>query len=233
VAASPNPGPITEADYGRLAERVARGLSDRPGELLEPLRERIDHLAAAGRHDEAAAVREQATALARALRRQRRFDALRQAGRIVVDLGDGRGAELVRGRLLRAWSPGGGQPTPVPGSGCSELGLEPVEAPPTEGPVSCDLADELHYVAAWLDRHASRVRLVEVEGTFASPLPRIDFDTERTAAATARAWAAPPAAMVEPALAADRATATTPAQVSPAGDAEHAMAATVSAPAAV
>ena len=216
LAASPTSGRIADADQAPLAERVARGLSDRPGELLGPLLERIDHLAAAGRHDEAAVVREQAAALAQALRRQRRFDALRQARRIVVDLGDGRGAELVRGRLLRAWGPGGGLPAPVPGpGGSSELRLEPVEVPPTEGPVPCDLADELHYVAAWLDRHASRVRLVEVEGTFASPLPRITFDAART----------PPTATAT-------ATAAT-ARASAAGDAEHATAAVVPAPAAV
>ena len=91
---------------------------------------------------------------------------------MIVDLPGGSRVELVGGRLLRAWGPGeasSGSPAPLPGG--DRLGLEPVEALPTEGPVPCALADELHYVAAWLERHACQVRLVEVDGTFASPLP--------------------------------------------------------------
>jgi DNA polymerase-3 subunit epsilon len=169
-------GPIDEADHGRRVERIVRGLTDRPDELLDPLRERVEQLNAAGRHIQATAVQAQVTVLARALRRQRRFEALRQAGRMVLDLGGGRGAELVNGRLLRAWGP---PPDPAaprrvaarPPSR-APLGLDDeVEVPPADGPVPCELADELHYVAAWLDRHAHRVRLVEVEGTFSSPLP--------------------------------------------------------------
>jgi DNA polymerase-3 subunit epsilon len=174
------PSQIDEAVHRQLAQTVVRGFTDRPDLLLEPLRERIDHLTAVGRADEAQIVRDRYTALARALRRQRRFATLRQAGRITVDLPGGGGAELNRGRLLRAWGPDGpstGPSAPLPGG--DRLGLEPVEIPPDEGPVPCDLADEMHYVAAWLERHASRVRIVDVEGTFASPLPPIDVAPPR------------------------------------------------------
>ena len=174
------PSQLDEAVHRQHVQTVVRGFTDRHDLLLEPLRERIDHLAAVGRVGEAQIVRDRYTALARALRRQRRFASLRQAGRIVIDLPGGGGAELDRGRLLRAWGPDGpsaGPTAPLPGG--DRLGLEPVEIPPDEGPVPCDLADELHYVAAWLERHASRVRIVDVEGTFASPLPPIDVAPPR------------------------------------------------------
>jgi DNA polymerase-3 subunit epsilon len=171
-APGPGPGRVGEDDDGRVVEAIVRGLTDRPDELLGPLRCLLDRLRAAGRHDDAAIVLDRRTTLARALRRQRRFDALLRAGRMVVDLPGGGGAELVRGCLLRTWVPGGdttGHPAPLPGA--ERFGLDPVEVPPADGPVPRELADELHHVAAWLDHHADRVRLVEVEGTFACPVP--------------------------------------------------------------
>jgi DNA polymerase-3 subunit epsilon len=221
----PCSGQVDEAEYGRLTEQVARGLSDRPDELLDPLRRRMEQLLREHRPDDATAVRDMGTALARALRRQRRFEALRSAGRVVLDLGGGAGAELVRGRLVRAWGPSASprppRPSPPPhqpgpdatdatsgaggfevvlvGSargtgdvtatvpsgrgaraGWAEAALDVAEVPSAEGPVPCELADELHYVAAWLDRYAGRVRLVEVEGAFSSRLPAVlPFDAER------------------------------------------------------
>jgi DNA polymerase-3 subunit epsilon len=191
------PSQIDEAVHRQLVQTVVRGFTDRPDLLLEPLRERIDHLAAVGRAGEAQIVRDRYTALARALRRQRRFASLRQAGRIVVDLPGGGGAELDCGRLLRAWGPGGPS---APQQGGDRLGLEPVEVPPDEGPVPCELADELHYVAAWLERHASRVRIVDVEGTFASPLPPIDVAPPRWRGPVVPG-APPPRAGLDPATA--------------------------------
>jgi DNA polymerase-3 subunit epsilon len=190
------------------AEIVVQGLTSRPDLLLDPLRQHVDRLRAAGRFVEARTVREGHIALARALRRQRRFDALRRAGRMVLDLPAGadesrcRGecdvedrsaqeptcdrrhpcsrVELANGRLLRAWGPGGGSlgsPVKLPGNDL--FGLPAVEPPPADGPLPCDIADELHHVAAWLDRHAGRVRIVEVDGEFASPLPRGSGSADR------------------------------------------------------
>jgi hypothetical protein len=101
-------------------------------------------------------------ALARLARRQDRLDALRQAERMVIDLPGGRRAELLRGRLVRAWSPDGnadgldGPADGAPPSGSDALArwLAPgaVEPPPAEGPIPLEAADELTCVAAWLDR---------------------------------------------------------------------------------
>jgi len=202
-----------EGDSRQPADVVIQGLTGRPDLLLDPLRQHIARLVAAERHAEAEVVREGHMALTRALRRQRRFDALRQAGRMIIDLPGGSGeygshgerdtedrsaqqptcdrrhpcsgVELVNGRLVRAWGPGD-EPSPGPSAplpGGDRFGLPPVEAPPAEGPIPCDLADELHYVAAWLDRHAGQVRIVEVEGTFASPLAPASVSADRQLAA--------------------------------------------------
>ncbi len=56
---------------------VVEGLTVRPAALLDPLGARIAALAGARRYEEAALVRDRAAALAGALRRQRRLDALR------------------------------------------------------------------------------------------------------------------------------------------------------------
>ena len=73
--------------------------------VVVPLRRRAQDLGAAGAHEEAAVAWEGAGVVAAALRGQHRRDALRRAGRVVVELPGGAGAELCRGRLVRAWGP--------------------------------------------------------------------------------------------------------------------------------
>src|SRR6056297_3641901 len=94
VATCPCAGAISEADYATLVDRVVRGLGAEPHLLLDPLTERMRRLAAEQRFEEAVEVRERARALTAALVRQRRLDAVRRAGRLVVELPGGGGAEL-------------------------------------------------------------------------------------------------------------------------------------------
>jgi DNA polymerase-3 subunit epsilon len=163
VALCPCAGEVSREQYAAVAERVRRGLTHEPDLLLAPLRDRMRTLARAERFEEAADVRDRATALSAALFRQRRTEQLRQSGAIELDLGDGSRVELDGGRLLRAWSVG----ELALGVGC-----EPPEAS-TTGWVPPALADELACVAAWLDKNARRVRLVHCDGTLASPLPAV------------------------------------------------------------
>ena len=180
-------GQVDEATYQDLVRRVVDGLGARPDTLLDPLRHHVESLAAEERYEDAATVRGQAAALAGALRRQRRIDALRRAGRLVLELPDGTGAEITRGRLVRTWGPPSSLAAVGPGAGAvgadaAGVTLEPGEVPLAEGPLPRELADEVAYVAAWLDRYADRVRLVHVDGSFTSPLPALPLWPETRSA---------------------------------------------------
>jgi DNA polymerase-3 subunit epsilon len=184
VAACPCAGTIDQGAYLQLVDRVRRGLLHDPELLLGPLEARMHALAAAERFEEAADVRDRAAALSAALRRQQRFDALRRAGRVVVEV-DGRSrAELDHGRLVRAWSVSdrGVEAVPLP------LDLDPAAPDALRAPLADDpcrpgaplpkaLADELACVAAWLDRAGRRVRVIEGHGALlptGPPLPSFE-----------------------------------------------------------
>jgi DNA polymerase-3 subunit epsilon len=159
VATCPCAGAISESDYAVLVEQVVRGLTTDPAALLGPLDGRMRSLAAAQRFAEAAATRDRAAALARALHRQRQLRSLRRAGRLELDLDDLR--LVFHAGLLGAQAG-------------VDAGVETVTADaPPDGPVPRHLADELACVAGWLEAEASRVRVVRCEGELASPLPRL------------------------------------------------------------
>lgn len=180
VAACPCAGTCSPEEYAAIVERVARGLTAEPGLLLEPLAARMRALAAAQRFEEAAAARDRAEALARAITRQCRLDALRRAGRLVVHVPGEGGAALVGGRLVEAWGAQG------PDRGA--LAWLEAALPPPDGPLPRELADELACVAQWLDARAGRVRLLRCDAGLAwpaSPLP--SFVPGRTTCAGAHA----------------------------------------------
>ncbi len=180
VAACPCDGQLTEESYAPIVATVRRGLLHDPALLLAPLEQKMHALAAAERFEEAADMRDRAAALTAALRRQRRFDALRGAGRVVVELGGRSGAELDHGRLVRAWtiSRTGIVALPLP------LDLDPaapdaLSAAPGDDasgpgrPVPKALADELSCVAAWLDKEAGRIRVIHTDRGLASAYPAL------------------------------------------------------------
>jgi DNA polymerase-3 subunit epsilon len=183
VSLCPCAGGVDPAEYARVVERAVRGLTLEPELLLAPLRERLATLACEERFEEAADVRDRAEALSSALRRQRRFERLRRAGRIRLELPDGSGAELDSGRLLDAWGPGNGPPAdPTLGRTQLEL-LEPM------APLERQLVDELACVAAWLDRSAHELVLAHCEGVLASTLPAVPSFTPKRAPALSAARA--------------------------------------------
>jgi DNA polymerase-3 subunit epsilon len=190
VATCPCAGSITEVAYRRLVDTVRRGLRHEPELLLAPIEAKMAALAGAERFEEAAEMRDRAAALAGALRRQRRTDALRRAGRMVVEVEGRSGVELVGGRLARSWTIDGRGIAPVP----LPLDLDP--APPDSlltdpdnlvtdpdnlvtdldspgAPLPKALADEMACVAAWLDKEAGRIRLVHADRGLASPYPAL------------------------------------------------------------
>jgi DNA polymerase-3 subunit epsilon len=184
VATCPCAGAITAAAYGVLVDTVRRGLLEEPTLLLGPLEAKMHALASEERFEEAADLRDRAAALASALRRQQRFDALRRAGRVVVEV-DGRSrAELLCGRLQRTWTVTrqGISAVPLP------LDLDPTAPDHLTAPASSDatapgaplpkaLADELACVAQWFDRQAHRIRVLESDGSVTPvgpPLPSFE-----------------------------------------------------------
>ncbi len=169
VAACPCSGATAEADYQRIVDRLVEGLTSRPHLLLDPLTERLHALAAQERYEEAADVRDRADALASALRRGRRFDLLRRAGRVRLRIGDD-WVDLDRGLLAGSGTLG---TTPSLLDTPVDAGLDPAD---TDGPLDVPgrrEADELLCIAAWVERNAASIRLEEVQGVLADPLPAI------------------------------------------------------------
>lgn len=171
VSVCPCAGDVTAERYEPIVARVVRGLTVDGASLLDPLAERIAALAAVERYEEAADTRDRAAALALALRRARRFDALRAAERVELELAGGTTVLLERGVLRATWGAG-----ELPGTG-GPIGRglvpEPEAPPPAGSPLPAEAADELTAVASYLDRYAARVRLLSVEGEWASPLPAL------------------------------------------------------------
>jgi len=167
----PCAGQVDEEEYGRIVADAVDGLTRRPELLLLPLADKMASLAAAQRFEEAADVRDRASALTRALDRQRRFDALRRAGRITVSVPGEGGALLDRGRLVAAWAEGHPPstpplplplPEPVCGDGPGDL---------DDGPLPLALADEVACVARWLEDRADRLSLIDGGAGLSWPLP--------------------------------------------------------------
>ncbi|HUQ39312.1 MAG TPA: DEDD exonuclease domain-containing protein [Acidimicrobiales bacterium] len=169
VAACPCAGITGEEEYAAIVTQVVRGLTCEPDLLLEPLKRRMSLLSAARRFEEAADMRDRASALVRAISRQRRLDGLRGAGRLRLDI-DGHGPAVLESGRLEGLEP--------PGTHVSRDGLPPVAwktATGTEGlgPLPLDMADELSVVAGWLEQKAARVRVVECDNGWSSALPRL------------------------------------------------------------
>ncbi|HVM05296.1 MAG TPA: DEDD exonuclease domain-containing protein [Acidimicrobiales bacterium] len=165
VAACPCAGGADAARYPSIVDTVLRGLTTEPARLLGPLEARMRALAAEQRYEEAAATRERAAALASALARQRRLDALRRAGRVDLEVEGEGGAVLDRGRLVSAGAGTAGA-TPLPFEA-------PAPADAGDGPLPRHLADEVLCVASWLDRAAGRVRLARCDAPLVTPLPEL------------------------------------------------------------
>ena len=163
VALCPCSGEVAPDAYAAVVSLVRLGLSTQPALLLDPLATRMQALAQAGRFEEAAAVRDRAAGLSRAVHRQRRLESLRNAGRLVVEVDGEGGAVLDGGRLSLAWPAG---PRPL-------LALAAPEEPPGSGPPAAHEVDELAVVAGWLDARAGRVHVLRCDEGLASPASHV------------------------------------------------------------
>ena len=107
--------------------------------------------------------------MAGAINRQRRFDQLRRAGHIHIDLGPLGGVALYHGRLQSAWCEG-----ELPSLGLPITTAE--QSTDSSGPLAPlrrELADELGCIASWLDKNAPDLTLDHCDGVLASTLPAL------------------------------------------------------------
>ena len=176
VSLCPCAGGVDPDDYAHIVERAVRGLTTEPDLLLAPLAERLAMLAHEERFEEAADVRDRAEALSGALRRQRRFDRLRRAGRLHIELPDGSGVLLESGRLAAAWGPGQA-PLDTLHPTTDDTTADDLDDPCA--PLPRELADEFACVAAWLDNNAQDLTLVACDGEFTSAIPTVESFTPR------------------------------------------------------
>ena len=173
VSMCPCAGGVDPDDYAAVVARAVRGLTSEPELLLEPLAERIAALAADDRFEEAADVRDRADALSSALRRQRRFDQLRRARRVHIELPGHGGIALDHGRLVHVWD-AAQLPFAIADDGSAGRDdCDPLDAPLRDplAPVPRELADELACIASWMERSAATVVVEHCDGELATPLP--------------------------------------------------------------
>lgn len=197
VSMCPCTGDLDPATYEREVERAVRGLTVEPDLLLEPLAARLLALAGEERFEEAADVRDRADALARALRRQRRFDQLRRAGRVHIDLGEAGGAVLDGGRLVAAWGRDE-LPLSLAAPEAPDRLLSPTGPAGALAPLPKEMADELDCIASWLDRSAAAVSVDHCDGEFTSTLPALPSFAPRTGPLTSRDTEMPLSRRAEP-----------------------------------
>lgn len=177
VAVCPCAGTIDASEYDKLIDEVVRGLTVEPSRLLESLNRKMRALSDGRRYEEAATVRDRAAALSSALARQRRLQALRDAGRLCVEIQGEGGAVVDGGKLVATWT-GPDPPLLAAERIMDDAGVR-IPAMPT--PIPTELADELSAVAAWLDARAERIRVSWCDAGLSSPLPRLArFEPGRT-----------------------------------------------------
>jgi len=164
VALCPCSGFTDSASYDAVVAVVADALRGDPTPLLEPLEGRMHALAADERFEEAALARDRLDVLTRTLERQRMLEQLVAAARVEL-LGPDGPMTIRSGRLDLGTLDLGTLDLGMPDLGTSDG--------PGSTRIDRNTAEELLIVARWLRRHAHRVRVVSVDGTLASRLPRL------------------------------------------------------------
>jgi DNA polymerase III subunit epsilon len=162
----------------RPARLVVDDMFDAPARVVHRLAQRADDARAAGRPAQARSLDAMAVAVADAVGRQRRIDALRRAERAVLVLPDGATVEIDGGRLVQPWaddarSGGSGRTTRATDDLVRLLTAPPVAPLAPDAPTPPHLAGELACLADWVHDNAHLLTVAHVAGELACPLPRV------------------------------------------------------------
>jgi DNA polymerase III subunit epsilon len=128
--------------------KLDRSVIDRSDLLLNPLDQQMRELAIDELFEQAAALRDRAGVLARAIARQHRADMLRSQNLIAIEW-QGHCLTITNGRL------------------CVGNPAKPV--PTSEHPIPTNMADELHLLATFFDRQAHRITMSDLIGQPGGP----------------------------------------------------------------
>jgi DNA polymerase-3 subunit epsilon len=132
VSLCPCDGSLDAASYARVVDQLIAGVETDPATLLRPIEEKMRLHAIAERFEEAGWMRDRHRALAAALERRRRWQALAAAGRIVVDRSDGEVAVIDGGRFVASWTTGSSVPLFPTGDAVASARVAPTTAAATE-----------------------------------------------------------------------------------------------------
>ncbi|MPZ53120.1 MAG: DEDD exonuclease domain-containing protein [Acidimicrobiia bacterium] len=152
----PCDGTLTPSQYRPVVERLRHALVSEPTILLEPLEERMNHLAEQQRYEDAATARDRYQALADAIDRRRAWRTLTEAGSVEFEDEEGT-LVLISGGGLVGVRPAG-MPPPLR---AVEDEMRPA-VPPSVG-----VAEEAHLVWRWIA--TAQPRLVHSSDALASP----------------------------------------------------------------
>jgi DNA polymerase-3 subunit epsilon len=173
VAMCPCAGGTDEAAYWRVVAQVVAAFTTSPELVLQPLWERVEHLAITQRYEEAALARDRAQAFSSAIARQRLMDQLRNAGDVGVRLHD-TVFHLRDGVLLEAT---------LDGQLSTGLELAPPDTPAAPSPLPRHAADEVLCLARAIERASFHARLLWCRGEWAWPSTQVPEVTRLAIAA--------------------------------------------------
>ncbi len=157
---APCEGTGSPADYDALAVLVRAAWQGDVRPLVDPLRERIDRLAAARRYEQAAVLRDRLTAVVRACARTQRLTAITAVAELVAAAPDGTGGwELVVVRHGRLAAAGGASRGVSPWPVIDALVATADAVLPGPGPVPAASAEETECLLRWLEQPGVRLVL--------------------------------------------------------------------------
>ena len=166
---APCTGAQSREEYASIAAVFAAAVDADPRPIVTPLLARVDRLAAEGRYEDAAVLRDRVAVLVRAVRRRQRLELLATVPELVLARPDGAGgwqlSVVRRGRLVAAGVAERGRSVRAYLADLRATAETPIGP---DGELAASV-DETELVLRWMEKPGTR--LVDVTGTLASRTP--------------------------------------------------------------